>query len=80
MCYITIEYDGFKVNIQEGDEKTNDNGEFISHIVVPTSIAGIHVVTVYISDYKAETEFTVESEVILDKCSDGSKMHLFDMT
>jgi len=62
---ITIEYDGSNVNIESGDDETNSDGEFTSHVLIPKSTTGVHTITVSIYGNEIETEFTVEPEAIL---------------
>ncbi len=61
---ITVEYDGDEVNIDSGDVKTDDDGEFTATIKIPASSAGKHTIKVIDdSDNEAEAEFTVEAEI-----------------
>lgn len=73
---IVIEYDGDEVDIEDGDDETDDDGEFLSVILIPDSNAGTHTITVVISGSEVEAEFTVEPEVVLEPTSGeaGSKV------
>lgn len=62
---ITFKYDGSDVDVERGDDETNSNGEFVSYILIPESTAGIHTITVSISDNEVEAEFTIDPEAIL---------------
>lgn len=62
---ITFKYDGSDVDVERGADETNNNGEFVSYILIPESTAGIHTITVSISDNEVEAEFTIDPEAIL---------------
>lgn len=62
---ITFKYDGSDVDVERGADETNSNGEFVSYILIPESTAGIHTITVSISDNEVEAEFTIDPEAIL---------------
>ena len=66
---IAIEYDGSEVDLESGDDETDSQGEFVSSIIIPESIAGAHSITVSVSGTEATTEFTVEPEIILSATS-----------
>ena len=66
---ITIEYDGDDVDIENGDDETDNDGEFTSYILIPESTAGDHTITVTVSGSEVEVEFTVEPEIILSPTS-----------
>ena len=66
---ITIEYDGDDVDIENGDDETDNDGEFTSYILIPESTAGDHTITVTVSGSEVEAEFTVETEIILSPTS-----------
>ncbi|HUV75588.1 MAG TPA: hypothetical protein VMW00_02920 [Dehalococcoidales bacterium] len=66
---ITIEYDGDEVDIESGDDETDEDGEFYSYIIVPESTAGDHTITVTVSGGEVEAEFTVEPEIFLSPVS-----------
>ncbi len=64
---ITVEYDGRDIDIESGDDATDDDGEFTCTVIIPESIAGDHTITVIgdDSDIEAEAEFTVEPEITI---------------
>jgi len=66
---ITIEYDGDEIDIEDGDDETDNDGEFFSYILIPESTAGNHTITVTASGNEVEAEFTVEPEIFLDLLS-----------
>jgi len=66
---VTIEYDGDDVDIEDGDDETDNDGEFLSVIFIPESTAGDHTITVTVSGNEVEAEFTVEPEVFIDPLS-----------
>ncbi len=69
---ITIEYDGEEIEIQGGDDETDDDGEFEDTIIIiPDSTAGDHTITVIgdESNTEAEDTFTVESEITVSPTS-----------
>ena len=66
---ISIEYDGDDIDIEEGDDETDNDGEFFSIIFIPESTAGVHTITVTVSGNEVEAEFTVEPEIFLDPLS-----------
>ena len=66
---ITFKYDGSDVDVERGADETNNNGEFVSYILIPESTAGIHTITVSISDNEVEAEFTIDPEAILSTTS-----------
>ena len=63
---LTIEYDGSEVDIDDGDDETDNDGEFVSVILIPESTAGVHTITITVSGSEIEAEFTVEPETILN--------------
>lgn len=65
---ITIEYDGDEVDV-DGDDETDDDGDFTSYILIPESIAGDHTITVTVASNEVEAEFTVEPEIIVSPTS-----------
>ena len=65
---ITIEYDGVDVDIN-GDDETDNDGDFVSYILIPESTAGDHTITVTIAGNEVEAEFTVEPEIIVSPTS-----------
>lgn len=66
---ITIEYDGDEIDIADGDDETDDDGEFSSIIFIPESTAGDHTITVTVAGSEVEAEFTVEPEIIISPTS-----------
>ena len=63
---ITVRYDGDKVDIISGDNKTDSNGQFICTIIIPESTTGDHVISVTdVTGNKPEAEFTVEPKITL---------------
>ncbi|MBA7599612.1 hypothetical protein ES703_06648 [subsurface metagenome] len=66
---ISIEYDGDEIDIEDGDDETDNDGEFLAVILIPESTAGDHTITVTVSDNEVEAEFTVEPEIFLDPLS-----------
>jgi hypothetical protein len=66
---ITIEYDGDEIDIEDGDDETDDDGEFLAVILIPESTAGDHTITVTVSGNEVEAEFTVEPEIFIDPLS-----------
>jgi len=66
---ITIEYDSDEVDIEDGDDETDGDGEFASIIFIPESIAGEHTIRVDVNGVEAEIEFTVEPEIIVSPTS-----------
>jgi len=72
---ILIEYDGDEVDIEEGDDRTDTDGEFEGTIIIiPESTAGEHTITVTgdDSDIEAEATFTVEPEITINPTSGAS--------
>ena len=71
---ITIEYDDDEIDIKEGDEETDRDGEFNNTlIVIPESTAGDHTIRVIGDESGSEVEatFTVEPEIIISPDSGG---------
>ncbi len=66
---ITVEYDGYDVDIESGDDETDSDGEFSLTIIVPESTAGDHTITVTAGDSETEVEFTVEPQITVDPTS-----------
>lgn len=66
---ITIEYDGEEIDIAGGDDETDDDGEFVSSILIPESTAGDHTITLAVSGNEVEADFTVEPEIVLSPTS-----------
>jgi len=71
---ITVEYDGDDMDIESGDDATDEDGEFEFTVLIPESTAGEHTITVTGDDSEiaAEAEFTVEPEIALDPTSGPS--------
>jgi hypothetical protein len=63
---ITIEFGSTDVDIEDGDDETDSDGEFTSYFLVPESVAGEHDITIDIGDDEAEAEFTVEPKITID--------------
>ncbi|MFH1662312.1 MAG: hypothetical protein ABH934_00065 [Chloroflexota bacterium] len=68
---IIVEYDGEEIDIESGDEKTDENGEFSLFIIIPESEFGDHTITIRGEDSLAEVEdtFTVEPEISVNPAS-----------
>ncbi len=66
---LTIEYDGDEVDIEDGDDETDSDGEFVSLILIPESTAGDHTIMVDVDGAEAEIDFTVEPEIIISPTS-----------
>jgi len=68
---ITVEYGGYTIDIESGDDRTDSDGDFVSYIIIPESTAGIHTITVTGEDSESEAtaEFTVEPEITLSPTS-----------
>jgi hypothetical protein len=66
---IEVTYDDDEVDIEDGDDETDSDGEFSSIILIPESTTGTHTIKVTVGTSEAEAEFTVEPEVTLDKTS-----------
>ncbi|MFC1969432.1 IPT/TIG domain-containing protein [Chloroflexota bacterium] len=66
---IIVTFDGDEVDIEDGDDRTDNDGEFFDAIIiVPESTAGEHTITVTGDDSgtEAEAEFTVEPAITID--------------
>ncbi|HUV56989.1 MAG TPA: IPT/TIG domain-containing protein [Dehalococcoidales bacterium] len=68
---ITIYFDDEEVDIEDGDEETDSDGDFKDAlIIIPESTAGEHTIAVEDeSEHRAEVEFTVESEMTIGSTS-----------
>ncbi len=67
---ITVEYDGYEIPIEGGDDETDRDGDFATTILIPESAAGEHTITVIDeSDNEAEAVFTVEPEITINPSS-----------
>ena len=63
---ITVEYDGYEVDIISGDTRTESDGQFICTIIVPEGPAGSHTITVIDeSGNKPEAECSVKPQITL---------------
>jgi len=64
---ITVEYDGDDIDIESGDDETDDDGEFTCTIIIPESTADDHTITVIGEDsaIEASAEFTMEPKVTI---------------
>jgi len=64
---IVVEYDGDEIDIDSGDEETDNDGNFILFIIIPESQFGEHTITVIGEDSLAEVEatFTIEPKISL---------------
>jgi hypothetical protein len=62
---IEIDFDGHEIDIEDGDDKTDSNGDFQSFIIIPESTAGDHTITVIVSSSEVEVDFTVEPDIII---------------
>ncbi len=65
---ITVEYDGDEIDIESGDEETDDDGEFELTVIIPESTYGEHTITVLGEESLAELEleFFVIPEITID--------------
>ncbi|MCD6299926.1 MAG: IPT/TIG domain-containing protein, partial [Dehalococcoidales bacterium] len=68
---ITIYFDDEEVDIEDGDDETDSDGDFKDAvIIIPESTAGEHTITVEDeSEHSAEGTFTVESEMSIGSTS-----------
>ena len=66
---ITVYYDDDEIDIESGDDETDNGGDFECTILIPESTAGTHTIKVEAGNNEAETEFTVESELVIDPTS-----------
>ena len=64
---IVVEYDGDEIDIDSGDEETDNDGNFTLFIIIPESQFGEHTITVIGEDSLAEVEvtFTIEPKISL---------------
>ena len=65
----TIDYDDSEVDVERGDYETDDQGDFLSHIRIPESTAGVHTIAVNVPDGAVEIEFSVEPDIALEDTS-----------
>ena len=76
---IIVQFDGDEVDIEDGDDSTDSDGEFFDTIIiVPKSTAGKHTITVTGDDSgtEAEAEFTVEPAITVDPKSGSAGIKL----
>ena len=66
---IAVFYDDDEIDIESGDDETDNSGDFDCTILIPESTAGAHTIKVEVGDSETEVEFTVESELVLDPTS-----------
>ncbi len=66
---IEIEFNGDEVDIEDGDDETDSDGDFTSYILVPESTAGDQTITVTVSGDEVTEDFTVTPEIFLDMTS-----------
>jgi len=69
---ITVYYDDDEIDIESGDDETDNDGEFECTILIPASNVDTHTIKVEVGDSEAEAEFTVESELVIDPTSGGA--------
>jgi len=67
--YIDVFYDGEEIEIVDGDDKTDDDGEFRLTITIPESTAGTHLITVEVDEDEGQTEFIVEPRIDISDTS-----------
>ena len=66
---IVVEFDGHEIDIEDGDDETESDGEFVTIVLVPESAADEYTITVTAGDSEAEATFTVEPDVYLTQTS-----------
>lgn len=67
---ITVQYDGYDIDIASGDEDTDTHGDFTCTIIIPESTAGVHTIAVEDeSDHTAEAVFIVEPAITISPTS-----------
>lgn len=66
---IKVYYDDDEVDIENGDDETDSDGEFECSVLIPESTVGTHTIKVEVNDNEVEAEFTVEPELVLDPTS-----------
>ena len=66
---ITVYYDDDEIDIESGDDETDNDGDFECTILIPASTFDTHTIKVEAGNNEAEAEFTVESELVLDPTS-----------
>ncbi|MFC1897663.1 IPT/TIG domain-containing protein [Chloroflexota bacterium] len=63
---ITVEFDDYDLDIESGDDETDNDGEFECTVIIPKATAGEHaIIVIDDSDILAEAYFTVEPEIIV---------------
>lgn len=67
--YIDVFYDGEEIEIADGDDKTDDDGEFRLTITIPESTAGSHIITVEVDEDEGQAKFTVEPRIDISDTS-----------
>ena len=67
--YIDVFYDGEEIEIADGDDKTDGNGEFRLTITIPESTAGTHIITVEVDEDESQAKFTVEPRIDISATS-----------
>ena len=67
--YIDVFYDGEEIEIVDGDNKTDDDGEFRLTITIPESTAGTHIITVEVDEDEGQAKFTVEPRIDISDTS-----------
>ncbi len=67
--YIDVFYDGEEIEIVDGDDKTDDNGEFRLSVTIPESTAGSHTITVEVDEDEGQAKFTVEPRIDISAAS-----------
>jgi len=67
--YIDVFYDGEEIEIVDGDDKTDDDGEFRLTITIPESTAGTHIITVEVDEDEGQTKFAVEPRIDISDTS-----------
>jgi len=66
---IEIEFDGSALDIIDGDDETDREGDFVSFVEIPEATAGDHTITVIVSATEVEATFTVEPDAIVEPTS-----------
>ena len=74
---ITVEFGGDDVDIESGDDSTDNSGEFVCTIIVPEASNGEQTITVTDeSNNEAEATFTVEADITVtpEEAAPGDSM------
>ena len=67
---ITVQYDGYDIDIASGDDETDTHGDFTCTIIIPESTAGVHTIAVEDeSDHEGEAVFIVEPAITISPTS-----------